>query len=45
MKLSSDPFDELFISGRFRRANLENLNLLTELLNVKERSSAEDENV
>jgi hypothetical protein len=33
----------LLISGIFRRANLENLNLLTELLNVKDRSSAAEE--
>ena len=33
----------LFIGGIFRRANLENLNLLTELLNVNDKSSAEEE--
>jgi hypothetical protein len=33
----------LLIDGIFRRANLENLNLLIELLNVKDKSSAEDE--
>jgi hypothetical protein len=33
----------LLIGGILRRANLENLNLLTELLKVKDKSSAEDE--
>jgi hypothetical protein len=32
-----------FIWGMFSRANFENLNLLIELLKVKERSSAADE--
>jgi hypothetical protein len=32
-----------FISGMFSNANFENLNLLIELLNVKDKSSAADE--
>jgi hypothetical protein len=34
---------ELLIEGIFNRANLENLNLLIELLKVKDKSSAEEE--
>jgi hypothetical protein len=33
----------LLMEGILRSANLENLNLLIELLNVKDKSSAEDE--